>query len=299
MTTGLIGQRGTSLLAPVSSFTQRTKLVNLTVTGTNWTTTLATGIFVSDSNGVWRCEQLNIEGSISVAAATLTLNLPGVTFKTGANQAVSVSIPGTVSGRGEVVAGTSTISLWTGDAATHTSWYISGPVVLDSNPTAYTTLSNLEGVTDVSAYIIGNPGGGLLVTALTAAAANGLVLSTGYHYVIDMSAATGSISVTVPTGAAGSNIRVYGVGNTTNGYTVTVGAGGSTIWKSGGTIATYTLAKESAVEFAWDSVSLNAWVIESVDAEATTRANADITLQNNINTEATTRFNATVWLFII
>ena len=268
MTTGFIGQRGTSLLAPVSSFTQRTKLVNLTVTGTNWTTTLATGMFTSDSNGVWRCEQLNIEGSISVAAATLTLTISGVTFKTGANQAVTVSIPGTVSGRGETGSGASTLSLWTGDAATHTSWYITGSVVLDSNPSTYTTLSNLEGVTDVSAYIIGNPTGGLSVVALTAAAASGLLLSTGYHYVIDMSAAAGSISVTVPTGAAGSNIRVYGVGNTTNGYTVTVGAGGSTIWNSGGTIATYTLALESAVEFAWDNASLNAWVIEKAWAQA-------------------------------
>ena len=53
------------------------KQYNLTVTGTNWTTSRAVGVPYQTINGVWRLRG-NVSGSISVASATLTLSIDGI-----------------------------------------------------------------------------------------------------------------------------------------------------------------------------------------------------------------------------
>lgn len=107
--------------------------------------------------------------------------------------------------------------------------------------------------------------GGLSVVNLTAAEASGLSLANGVYYVIDMTAASGNISVTAPQGTLATNFKIFVVGNLSNGYTLTVNAYGSDkIYFNGvATNSSYTVyTLDSYVEFTWDAKTLGTWVVE-------------------------------------
>ena len=55
------------------------KQVNLTVTGTNWTTSRAVGVVYKTLNGAYRIS-FNIYGTVSVSTDSITLTVSGVTF---------------------------------------------------------------------------------------------------------------------------------------------------------------------------------------------------------------------------
>ena len=131
----------------------------------------------------------------------------------------------------------------------------------------HATGSNIDNVSDIHIHqFVGSAsGGGLPIKAMTAAEISGATLSSGTHYIIDMSAASGSISVTAPTGRVGANFKVFAVGNLSNGYNVTINANGTDkIYANGvatnSSLTIYNL--DSYVEFAWDQKTLGTWVVE-------------------------------------
>ena len=105
----------------------------LTVTGTNWTTVRAIGIAYVDCGGNWRL-RFNIEGTISVATANITLTFGDLTFKAANfNQATCAwfnnnrAVEATY-----VIPNTATIYYEGSD--TFTNMAASGDVELDSKP---------------------------------------------------------------------------------------------------------------------------------------------------------------------
>jgi hypothetical protein len=68
----------------------RTGQTSLTVTGTNWTTARAVGIYYQDQDGNHRLK-FNIMGTLSSAAASFTGSISGVTFKNLSNYFQAIS----------------------------------------------------------------------------------------------------------------------------------------------------------------------------------------------------------------
>jgi len=88
----------------------------------------------------------------------------------------------------------------------------------------------------------GGGGGGLTVTPVTAAAISGQTLTNNLHYVIDMSAAVGNISVNLPAVTSGYCIWLSVVKNKTNGYRVTINPNGvDVMYYNGASYANVTL----------------------------------------------------------
>jgi hypothetical protein len=113
---------------------------SLTVTGTNWTTTRAIGIYYQDQDGNHRLK-FNVVGSISVGVTSFTGTISGVTFKniSGFTQAISACL-----GESGVAARVTLESYVNPNASTFvvatssgnmTLVRISGDVELDSKPT--------------------------------------------------------------------------------------------------------------------------------------------------------------------
>jgi len=115
------------------------KQVDLTVTGTNWTTTRAVGIYYTTHDGTHRI-RFNIAGTLSAGTTSFTGTIGGVTFKTGYLQPIAVMILSSSYNNGYVNGGGSTFVLNTGSSAT--GYRVSGDVELDSKPTWGETLSN-------------------------------------------------------------------------------------------------------------------------------------------------------------
>ena len=104
-----------------------------TVTGTNWTTDRAALTPYQMQDGTWRL-RLNIRGTISVTASTLTITISGTVFhaETGHQQSV-VAYNGTAHHYGLTVEDTGNISGV--NAGNGGAWIYSGDVELDSKPT--------------------------------------------------------------------------------------------------------------------------------------------------------------------
>ena len=109
--------------------------VDLTVTGTNWTTTRAVGLIYKDPNGVWRL-RLNIVGSFSGSTASgagvITIN--GVTFKNVSNYYPPLhgDNGGSSWMTGQLTINGSTVTVWSG--SNYTGVRLSGDVELESKP---------------------------------------------------------------------------------------------------------------------------------------------------------------------
>jgi hypothetical protein len=112
---------------------------DLTVTGTNWTTTSAVGCYYKTADGTHRLK-FNIEGTLSVTAWSITLTIAGVVFKAGtyqgfAGQAASNTTftSGVEALNGRAVPTTDTVVLNAG--ASSTQFTASFDVELDAAPT--------------------------------------------------------------------------------------------------------------------------------------------------------------------
>jgi hypothetical protein len=118
---------------------------DFTVTGTNWTTTRAVAVPYKTSDGAWRMI-LNFDGSLSVAAASLSLTVSGVTFKnvSGYTQPVTYQVTSDWAS-GSVNPGGSTISGNSGSVGVN--WRLSGNVELDSKPTWAEDFEFVQGIT--------------------------------------------------------------------------------------------------------------------------------------------------------
>jgi len=104
---------------------------DFTITGTNWTTGNATAFPYVTSEGTWRVK-FNIEGSVSVATAALTLTFSGISLTF--IQPFSVASFGTFAPNGRSGgAGTSTLTI--DNTAAISNFYISGDVELQNKPT--------------------------------------------------------------------------------------------------------------------------------------------------------------------
>lgn len=106
----------------------------LTVTGTNWTTVRAVGIYYQDQDGNNRFK-FNIAGTVSIAIGSVTITISGVTFEATVNQACAVIAAQTspFTGSAQVIANTSTLTM-TGSSSSN-AWRVSGDVELASRPT--------------------------------------------------------------------------------------------------------------------------------------------------------------------
>ena len=272
MATGNVGQRNTAFLAPVVAATKRTKEVvvssGLTLSGTNLSSSVITRAVLlayADSTGSWRLRfnirMIGTSGGVRTKA-TITFASPySVLFKSTASayQAVAAFLDttSTIQCNANANPGASTIDIYHASSS-ESAYCVSGDVELDGEPSW--AAANAETIDELSLY----PASDRQVLSFTAAQASGMTLISGVVYIIDMSAATGSISLNAPTGSIGYSFKVIVIGNLTNGYTVTVNrAGTDTIYKNGVTALTsYTLTTlESWMEFFWDDKTLAAWTL--------------------------------------
>jgi hypothetical protein len=123
----------TGLVAP------RKGQYSLTVTGTNWTTVRAVGIYYQDQDGIPRFK-FNIIGTLSSTATAFTGTITGVTFKAGSNlfQAISASVQQDGTGIRTVIGSYVSPSVGTfyvGSDAAMNRIMVSGDVELESVPT--------------------------------------------------------------------------------------------------------------------------------------------------------------------
>lgn len=149
-------------MVPIQNFLKRTKQVDLTVTGTNWTTVKAVGVAYADSTGAWRLT-FNISGSMTAASRTgVTLTVTGITFKNTSGFAQAVhTIADVQSLFVQTYCNPNTGNLVLAHGSTTTEAYnLSEDVALESKPTWAD--ANMENPGDVVAYIpfgqAGSPG---------------------------------------------------------------------------------------------------------------------------------------------
>ena len=128
------------------------------------------------------------------------------------------------------------------------------------------TVQNVA-ASDIYQYSSSGSGSGLAVTSLTSAQAVALgTLSTGVHYVIDTTDASGDITVTLPAGASGENLKICNASRSAlfNRYNIIVTASGSDTIYQGTGASTYSLSPDKTIELVWNinQNSTPAWVIE-------------------------------------
>lgn len=126
---------GTSWNIINTNLTSRWKEYSLTVTGSNWTTAVATGVPFRTLDGTWYLEY-HITGSLSVSSASFIGTVTGITTSNGsANQLQPINASTTAAGfdYGYWDANTNTYNL--GFNATTTRPNINGVVKLQSKPT--------------------------------------------------------------------------------------------------------------------------------------------------------------------
>jgi hypothetical protein len=153
MTTANVGVKGNNVIIPYASTTKRTREVDLTVTGTGWTTVLAKGTAYADSNNNWRLV-FNICGNVPPGTrSSYTVSVSGVTFK---NVAGSQSISAAANSLGATFiaaeASLNSSNLIIYHASDSTSAYrYSETVALEEKPTWAD--ANMEGVVAADVWV--------------------------------------------------------------------------------------------------------------------------------------------------
>jgi len=113
----------------------------------------------------------------------------------------------------------------------------------------------------------GGSAGGMAIDAVDHTIASS-TLSSNVHYVIDMSGASGNISVEAPAGDAGATVFISAIGNSSNEYRVTVtGNGSETFTYDGVTDTSIQLVNlESWMQIIWDDNDTTWRVIDASTA---------------------------------
>jgi hypothetical protein len=110
-------------------------------------------------------------------------------------------------------------------------------------------------------------GGGLIVTPVTVSGTTPSIatLENGKHYVVDMSTATGDVTVTAPTGASEANWKVTAARNWNNAYRLSIAAAGSDKFYYAGDSTTITTIRiynpDGWVEGCY--LTTNLWVLNT------------------------------------
>lgn len=124
----------------IGSVNLEPKQYDLTVTGTNWTTTRAIGEIRKTRDGAWRMV-FNIVGTYSSGTPNVDLSVAGVTFKTVTNgQTFSGSQNSSSAAEyttiiANAISGTSTLRIRFDSSSSPTAVLFAGDVELDSKPT--------------------------------------------------------------------------------------------------------------------------------------------------------------------
>ncbi len=194
--------------------------VDLTVTGTNWTTTRAVGTYYTTVNGTHRL-RFNIRGGISTAVSSITLTVSGVAFKVGYTNGQAVSAVMANEGVGyystidSSVSG-SAIYLYASGASNLAM--VSGDVELDSKPTWGKTLE--------SGLVVAMPAQRIAYVRVHATYENTYISSTTSYKTQTLSSVTGdSIGASVASNRLTLPAGKYALG-------VPVGAYSTTGWLS-------------------------------------------------------------------
>jgi len=156
LSTNIIGIRNNNTIVPYSAATKRTKQVDLTVTGTNWTTSKALGVAYADSSGNWRLT-FNIMGTVT-ATPSITLSVTGVLFSSTTDFYQACASQLTDSGAGlsrtpqvAITLNNTDDILINSESGDFTRCSVSGDVALKEKPSWAD--ANMEGVTAVDVYI--------------------------------------------------------------------------------------------------------------------------------------------------
>ncbi len=104
---------------------------DLTVAGTNWTSSRAVGIYYLTYDGAHRL-RINVHGTTSAATGSLSLTIDGIVFKTGPTQALAVKAASANYANGRANNSTNIMSIISG--TTTTDFSIAGDVEIDAKP---------------------------------------------------------------------------------------------------------------------------------------------------------------------
>lgn len=132
----------------------------------------------------------------------------------------------------------------------------------------------------------GSIGGGLTITPIDPTFSG--TLAVGKHYLLDMTTATGDVTLSLPAGTSGSNIKIMVFANTATSYRLILQADGSdTVYYNGTASGTLRVSPANYwVELGWAPSPRSYWVAENagdLSAEITARQNADSTLQTELD----------------
>lgn len=153
MATAQLGIKGNNAVVPYVSATKRTKalsnVLTFSSTPSGWSVIASNVVFYADSAGVWRMV-FNISATIN-SASSGAFTIDGVAFKNTTNFLQAMS--GAGSGAFTVYPTVNTGTINFVSTTNTTGLHISGDVVLNAEPTTYTTAANMEGVIAADVYI--------------------------------------------------------------------------------------------------------------------------------------------------
>jgi hypothetical protein len=232
--THIAGRRVGNATVPYEQTTKRTKLTDLTSgMAASWsgagtlTVYYATGVAYADSNGVWKLS-FNIGAYCTVAFTSESIAIDGTTFKNTTNGFQSLSImqsgaPNT-NQCSDAYTAVNGNTLTVRHATANASFAVSGDVELASEPSW--AAANMEGMVDANVFVTG-AGRGLNVVPISVTGSTPSIdsLATEKHYIVDMSSATGDVTLHAPSGVTDSKFRVsVDYGTATNTYHVLIDA---------------------------------------------------------------------------
>ncbi len=155
----IIGVRNNNTIVPYQAATKRTKELDFSsyVTSSGWTCGFARFRFEADSTGIWRVT-FNFEMTkTSGTDTTITAAVAGIKFKNISNsQPLSGKMYEANVGTRNVIEASvldNSGNVYVSADGNANNVAVSGNVLLEEEPTTYTTAANMEGVTAVDVYI--------------------------------------------------------------------------------------------------------------------------------------------------
>jgi hypothetical protein len=175
----------------------------------------------------------------------------------------------------------------------------SGSYVTYANHAAYVSAKGSAAVdgdvyyntTDDLVYVYANgaweiSGGGLTPLSIDHTYAS--TLAPGLHYIVDMSGASGTLTLNFPVGAVGSVIAVSVIGQSTSGFFVTLNPNGAeTVWTDEEAVADPIIGQNaSTVRLTWDAGKN--WVADVSDLFTPSTWGGDLTVTDGLTVDTNT-----------